>query len=329
MAKKGLFFNNFYATGTRTARGLEAILTGFPPTPGRSIVKLNKTKLGFYTLASHLKKFGYKTNFFCGGDTNFDEMKAFLLRNGFDSIYDMGTLSKTYKPGSWGVHDKDVFEFFFNNEKNDGSPALNVFLTTSNHSPFDYPMDKGFELDPGFPKESHENAVKYTDYAMGYFYKEMEKRGRLDKDLFFIVADHNTRVYGDKYIPVYKFHIPALLFGRDITPGVFEKIASSIDVPQTLLNLVLPEVKSPSPGFNLFNLPEDFGGRAVMQYNKNLGYLEGGKIAVLRPEQNPVVFSMKGNMLDQNITELGPVMIQKALSYTFGSWNLYDHQFYK
>ncbi|MGE8069577.1 inositol monophosphatase family protein, partial [Pseudomonas sp. NPDC089569] len=31
--------NNFYATGTRTDRGLEAITLAIPPTPGRSIVK--------------------------------------------------------------------------------------------------------------------------------------------------------------------------------------------------------------------------------------------------------------------------------------------------
>jgi phosphoglycerol transferase MdoB-like AlkP superfamily enzyme len=329
IAKTGVFFDNFYATGTRTARGLEAILTGFPPTPGRSVVKLNKTKQGFYTLASHLKKYGYSTNFFCGGDTNFDEMKAFLLRNGFDSIYDVQTLSKQYKAGSWGVHDKDVYDFFLKNLKDDGKPQLNVFLTTSNHSPFDYPLDEGFELDKNYAKDTHENAVKYTDYAIGYFYDQMEKRNRLEKDLFFIVADHNTRVYGDKYIPVYKFHIPALLFGRKIEPRVFSKIASSIDVPQTLLGLVLPEVKSPSPGFNLFKLPEDYNGRAVMQYNKNLGYFEDNKIAVLRPGQSPVVFSVQDHKLTENITELGSQMVEKALSYTFGAWNLYDQQIYR
>ena len=36
---QSLFFSNFYATGTRTDRGLEAITLSIPPTPGRSIVK--------------------------------------------------------------------------------------------------------------------------------------------------------------------------------------------------------------------------------------------------------------------------------------------------
>jgi len=36
---ESLFFSHFYATGTRTDRGLEAITLSIPPTPGRSIVK--------------------------------------------------------------------------------------------------------------------------------------------------------------------------------------------------------------------------------------------------------------------------------------------------
>ena len=39
LRQQSLYFNNFYATGTRTDRGLEAITLAIPPTPGRSIVK--------------------------------------------------------------------------------------------------------------------------------------------------------------------------------------------------------------------------------------------------------------------------------------------------
>ena len=45
LRKQSLYFNNFYATGTRTDRGLEAITLAIPPTPGRSIVK--RMPIGF------------------------------------------------------------------------------------------------------------------------------------------------------------------------------------------------------------------------------------------------------------------------------------------
>ena len=39
IAGQSLVFDNFYATGTRTDRGMEALTLAVPPTPGRSIVK--------------------------------------------------------------------------------------------------------------------------------------------------------------------------------------------------------------------------------------------------------------------------------------------------
>ena len=38
LRKQSLAFSNFFATGTRTDRGLEAITLSIPPTPGRSIL---------------------------------------------------------------------------------------------------------------------------------------------------------------------------------------------------------------------------------------------------------------------------------------------------
>ena len=45
-----LFFSNFYATGTRTTRGLEAVTLSIPPTPGRSIVKRIGRESGMWSL---------------------------------------------------------------------------------------------------------------------------------------------------------------------------------------------------------------------------------------------------------------------------------------
>ncbi len=39
LAKGGILFDHFFATGTRTVRGLEALSTGIPPPPGQSIVR--------------------------------------------------------------------------------------------------------------------------------------------------------------------------------------------------------------------------------------------------------------------------------------------------
>lgn len=50
LAAEGLWFENLYATGTRSVRGIEAVVSGFTPTPARSVVKLGKSQKNFLQL---------------------------------------------------------------------------------------------------------------------------------------------------------------------------------------------------------------------------------------------------------------------------------------
>jgi len=46
LADEGIWFERLYATGTRSVRGIEAVIAGFPPTPALSVVKLDiRTRL--------------------------------------------------------------------------------------------------------------------------------------------------------------------------------------------------------------------------------------------------------------------------------------------
>src|SRR5690606_8711393 len=44
---KGWWFEQLYATGTRSVRGIEATVSGFLPTPSRSVVKLSLSQQNF------------------------------------------------------------------------------------------------------------------------------------------------------------------------------------------------------------------------------------------------------------------------------------------
>jgi phosphoglycerol transferase MdoB-like AlkP superfamily enzyme len=81
-------FKNLYATGTRSVRGIEAVITGFTPTPARAVVKLGKSQHNFFTIADLLKANNYTTQFVYGGESHFDNMKSFFLGNGFTDIVD-------------------------------------------------------------------------------------------------------------------------------------------------------------------------------------------------------------------------------------------------
>ena len=64
LSKDGLLFTNLYCTGTRSVRGIEAVVTGFLPSPSESVVKLGNSQQGFFTLADALKQKGYETSLF-------------------------------------------------------------------------------------------------------------------------------------------------------------------------------------------------------------------------------------------------------------------------
>ncbi|MFM2091675.1 MAG: hypothetical protein RLZZ127_2164, partial [Planctomycetota bacterium] len=72
LAQEGTLLTNLYCTGTRTVRGIEAVWSGFLPTPGRSVVKLPKSQQGFFTIAGLLGRHGYNTLFVYGGEKHFD-----------------------------------------------------------------------------------------------------------------------------------------------------------------------------------------------------------------------------------------------------------------
>ena len=103
---EGIWFKNLYATGTRSVRGIEAVISGFPPTPAQSVVKLSLAQRNFFTIAKLLGKHGYHTEFLYGGESHFDNMNGFFMGNGFQSVVDQKDFKDPVFVGSWGVTDE-------------------------------------------------------------------------------------------------------------------------------------------------------------------------------------------------------------------------------
>jgi len=109
LGKEAWWFENLYATGTRSVRGIEGVITGFTPTPAKAVVKLNKSQRDFFTFASILKDQGYNTSFIYGGEAHFDNMQRFFMNNGFERVIDEKDYDSPIFTGSWGVSDEDLF----------------------------------------------------------------------------------------------------------------------------------------------------------------------------------------------------------------------------
>ena len=323
---EGLWLSNLYATGTRTARGIEATISGFLPTPGRSVVKLGNSKSGFFTAASLLKQHGYSTEFIYGGMSNFDEMRSFFIGNEFGRIYDEPTFENPVFHGTWGVSDEDLVRkanqiFVEHGDK----PFFSLILSTSNHTPYEYPEGRIDLYEE--PAATHFNAIKYADYAIGLFFELAKKEEYFKNTLFLIVADHNSHVRGNDLVPINKFHIPGLFIGPDVPVKELDILSSQVDLLPTILHFLGIDTTHPLVGRNLLNLPEGTPGRAFMQYATHNAYRVEDDVVVLRPHLAPQQFTYLNAQLIP--AELNPEMVQDALAHANFPWMVYSKNLYR
>ncbi|WP_225984960.1 LTA synthase family protein [Noviherbaspirillum aerium] len=330
LKKEGWWFEQLYATGTRSIRGIEAVVAGFPPTPARSVVKLSLAQKDFYTLAEGLGQQGYHTEFVYGGEAHFDNMRSFFTGNGFKRVVDIREMRPAFI-GSWGASDEDLFDKSLERLADlhaQGKPFFSLIFTTSNHEPFEFPDGKIALHDPA--KQTVNNAVKYADYALGKFMAEAKKQAYWKDTVFLIVADHDNRVYGNSLVPIKKFHIPGLILGADIKPQRISTIASQIDLGPTLLSLMGVSSTHPMIGRD-FAKDNTTPGRALIQFNNYFAWLEGPSTTILRPGQPPLLGrydALTGELhIDTKTAE--KAQIDKAMAHVIMPSLLYREQRYR
>ncbi|WP_417690489.1 LTA synthase family protein [Pseudidiomarina sp.] len=334
-SEEGWWFEQLYATGTRSVRGIEAVVAGFLPTPARSTVKLGLSQRNFFTLADVLQRHGYHTEFIYGGESHFDNMRSFFTGNGFASIIDENDFRAPNFVSTWGVSDEDLFDKAherFSELQQQQQAFFSLVFTSSNHEPFELPPNKITPVS-GVPQQSVENAVKYADFALGNFLQQAKSSSYWDNTLFLVVADHDNRVYGDALVPVDKFHIPSLILGADIKPQRLNAIASQVDLAPTLLSLAGVSAYVPTLGQDL-SAGDAPANRAFLQFNQTFAYLEGAtgpaEITILRPDTEPLLSTY--NIPQRQLGELQPAPTQKATQAlawaTLPSWLYREQRYY-
>ncbi len=327
----GWWFENLYATGTRSVRGIEAVVSGFLPSPARSVVKLSLSQTGFFTLGELLKREGYDTGFIYGGEAHFDNMRSFFTGNGFDSIVDQQDYVDPVFTGSWGVSDEDLFEKTHQDLKQlhaSGKPFFRLVFSSSNHTPFEYPDGR---IDPyDAEKNTVNNAVKYADHALGEFIESARNSAYWEDTLFLIVADHDARVWGDELVPIKNFQIPGLILGADLESRRIRTVTSQIDLAPTLLSLMGIASEHPLVGRDLAAFPDE-PGRAMMQFNDYYAWMDQDfNVTVLRPDQRPLAGVYSNQSEQTTYVDLEPPasLVDKALAHALLPLRLYSNRSY-
>jgi phosphoglycerol transferase MdoB-like AlkP superfamily enzyme len=334
-------FDQLYATGTRSVRGIEAVVTGFTPTPARAVVKLGKSQHNFFTIAQLLAQHDYATQFIYGGESHFDNMKSFFLGNGFKSIIDFGDIESPEFVASWGVSDEDLFnqanvELKKLHQKN--KPFFSLIFSSSNHDPFDIPEGKTIPIEYSQKQAKqygdHEilrhKAIQYADYALGKFIKKAKREAYYNNTVFLIVADHDARVHAPDLVPIKNFRIPGLILNSGLDNKRDKRVVSQIDLAPTLMSLIGIEDATPMLGFDLTK--QHSKERAMMQFANNFAYMSDKKVAILQPHKAISYYDYdfkKQKLIDASENKaLGSVALAHVLfgsmAYSQGVYRLHE-----
>lgn len=288
LASEGMQFNQMYATGTRTVRGLEALSLSIPPTPGHAVLTRKNNK-GFQTLGGVLKNEGYEPMFIYGGYSYFDNMQNFFGGNGY-TVIDRTSLARDEISHEtiWGVADEDLFKLAIREIDTRAAAGKKVFahlMTTSNHRPFTYPEGR-----VDIPSKSgRDGAVKYTDWAIGKFIRDASAKPWFKDTIFVFVADHTSNARGRTDLPQENFRIPLIIYAPSILkPQAIDAVASQIDVGPTILALLNVSYTSRFFGQDIMTEGQHHQ-RAVMGNYLTVGHMEDGVMVELSPKRQAKV----------------------------------------
>jgi len=330
IASRSLVFDNFYATGTRTDRGMEALSLSLPPTPGRSMIKRPHNE-GMFTLGSVFRAKGYDTAFIYGGYGYFDNMNYFFGNNGY-RVVDRNSVAQadvTFA-NAWGACDEDLFRWTMREADTQaaaGKPFHFFVMTTSNHRPYTFPEGR---IDLPSKTSGRSGAVKYTDFAIGEFLRHAATKPWFKNTVFVIVADHCASSAGKTELPVQNYHIPLIVYapGGQVAPGHIRALTSQMDYAPTLLGLLNWSYPSRFFGHDVRKVAAEDAHALLGNYQK-LGHLERDEFVVLRPQRGSAMYRYQLGSSALTPMADDPHERDEAIGFYQTASYLYEHGLYR
>lgn len=316
LGKDGLYFTNIYATGNRTVRALEAVLTSFPPISGIATSRRPGSQR-MRSLPFEFRKLGYETAFLYGGRAIFDNMGSFWSGIGFQTVWAQGDIAEAGFTTAWGVADEYLYGDALKRMDSltaAGRPIFLSLLTVSNHRPYTYPEGR-IDKDP--QRKRRQNAATYADWAFGDFIERARAKPWFDNTIFIYFGDHGPRVYGAGQVPVPSYRVPLLFYApKHIAPERNPVLGSSLDIGPTLFGLLGRSYDSGFFGVDLRRV-KDGEGRVAMDHNFSVAFGDGRNVAILLLGQDSRGYSMTIGPEELAPTDgTDPTVLRKAIALT-------------
>lgn len=225
-------------------------------------------------LPRQLKKLGYTSTYWYGGNVTYGNFNQFAPACGFDEVETATDFCGPDAPKTWvGVYDNVFLEkaaqMILEGDERRGPYQFHFLYTTSYHGPFKIPLEKyGFDTEkvmPDAPEDVKRNrsiqknlgTFWFSDQAMGKFIRTV--RDAYPDSLFILTGDHSYDMSGvlahtslmNRDCNLRERHSPVLLFNhremnRDFFAG--NTIGGHMNSLPTIFELIAPA------GFSYYSL---------------------------------------------------------------------------
>lgn len=241
LARQGRIYTNFYGNGQRSIQGAEAILAGMPSLPGMPFLgegmeHNRQSFLGELALSQ-----GYETFFLQSSDRGSFRFDSIAARAGFstyEGAEDIPELNGTPKPAStWGTWDHNTFQEANKLFAASHKPFLGFVFTSTTHVPWVIPDAQWRKYSGDSDRDKFLNSLYYADWALGEYIAAAKKAGYYDNTIFVLTADHTNEFIEHTEDTPNLYHVPLLIVGPGIKPGIDGRIGSQFDIVPTIADL--------------------------------------------------------------------------------------------
>ncbi len=257
LASQGLYFSNFYAPARTTARAIFTTMTGIPDvnreggTTSRNPVLVNQ-----HVPLSDFK--GYEKRYMIGGSASWANIRGVLTHNvpGLRLMEESDW--KAPNVDVWGISDLSLFRESITELNRISQPFAAVIQTAGFHRPYTIPDDNaGFTPQSpsaetlnnyGFSGAEEYNSLRFSDHALGEFFRLAEKEPWFSHTIFAIMGDHGlynpSQNVSASYLAcrLQGSHVPLILYAPGLIqpgertfpcgqPDLFPTLASLAGIP--------------------------------------------------------------------------------------------------
>lgn len=255
LARHGLLLTHYYSNASRSVESLPAILNSLPDVFRRPAISTPYLYSTTWGIGNILGNRGYETAFFCGGPNGTLGFDRYSEVCGLEHYYGKNEypFGERDYDGLWGCYDEPFLQWVGKMQDSLPKPFLSVWFSISNHHPFVLPKE-GVEEIARLDATDMEKTHAYTDRAIGNYFKTVSQMPWFEETYFIITGDHCFHEMSHpEYNSMDYFHVPFLLLGPGIEPGVDHRPANHLNVVPTLIDLLRLDTYHASLGVSLFS----------------------------------------------------------------------------